>query len=84
MTLKHNKILLGSLFPIQCGSFLLENFNHANKELLNLESLMLHTLPKRKFDRENVAKNVSITLNLKPYVREAQEFKDILQSAELF
>jgi len=45
---------------------------------------MLHTLLKRKFDPENVAQDVTTTLKLKPYVHEAQEFEDLLQSAETF
>ena len=35
-TLKDNKKSLWPPFPIQCGSFSLEKFNHANKKLLNL------------------------------------------------
>lgn len=46
-TLKYNKKSLWQPFPIQCGSFSLEIFHHASKELLSLESLRLHTLPKR-------------------------------------
>jgi len=59
-------------------------FNHANKYKINLESLRLHTLPKRKFDPEKVAQNVTTALKLKPYVHEAQELEDLLQSAETF
>ena len=83
-TLKDNKKSLWPPFPIRCGSFSLENFNHANKELLNLESLRFHTLPKRQFDPEKVAQNVTIALKVKPFIHEAHEFEDFLQSAESF
>jgi len=83
-TLKGNKKSLWPPFTIQCGSFSLEKFNHANKELLNLESLRVHTLPKRQFDRGKVAQNVTTSLKVKLYVHEAHEFKDLLQSAESF
>ena len=82
--LKDNKKSFWPSFPIRCGSFSLENFNHANKELLSLESRRLHTLPKRQFDPEKVAQNVTTKLKLKPCVHEAQEFNNILQLAQTF
>lgn len=82
--LKENKKLLCLSFPIRCGSFSLENFNHAIKESVSLESLRLHTFPKRRFDRDKIAYDITTTMNIKPYNHEANYFEDLLQLAESF
>lgn len=83
-TLKDNKKSLWPIFPIRCGSFSLENFNHANQELLSLESLRLHTLPKRQFDPEKITHGITIVVKIKPFNHEANDSEDILQLAKSF
>ena len=83
-TLKDNKKPLWPSFPIRCGYFLLENFNHATKESLSLESLKLHTLPKRQFDPDKITHNITIVAKIKPFNHEAKNPEDILQSVESF
>ena len=83
-TLKDNKKYLWTSFPIRCGSFSLANFNHATKESLSLESLRLHTLPKRQFDPDKIAHNITTTIRIKPFNYEANDSEDLLQSAESF
>ena len=82
--MKESKKLLWSSFPIRCGSFSLENFNHAIKELVSLESLRFHTLPRRQFDQDKIAYNITTTIKIKPYNDEANDFEDLLQSAQSF
>lgn len=82
--LKENKKLLWPYFPIRCGSFSLTNFNHAIKESISLESLRLHTMPKMQFDLNKIAYNITIVVKIKPYNHEANDFEDLLQSAESF
>jgi len=60
------------------------NFNHATKESLSLESLRLHTLPKRQFDPDKIAQNITTTVKIKPFNHEANDFEDILKSVESF
>lgn len=81
---KENKKLIWPSFPVKCGSFSLENFNHAIKESANMESLKLHTLLKRKFDVYKVAHNITNAVKLKPYNHEDNDFEDMLQSAKSF
>lgn len=68
-----------ALFPCQMRSFALENFVHATKESTHMEALGLHTLPKRKFDPNKVAYNVTIGVKLKPYNHGDNYFEDLLQ-----
>jgi len=77
-TLKYNKKSLWPSSPIWCGSFSLENFNHATKESLILESLRLHTLPKRQFDFDKIAHNITTTVKIKPFNHEANDSEDLL------
>ena len=49
-----------------------------------MEGLRLHTLPKRKFDPNKVAYNITIALKIKPYNHEVNDFEDLLQSVESF
>ena len=49
-----------------------------------MEALQLHTLPKRKFDLEKVAYDITTTVKLKPYNHEDNYFEDLLQSAKSF
>jgi len=82
--LKENKKLLWPSFPVKCGSFSLENFNHAIKESVNMEAVKLHTLLKRQFDPDKVAHNITTAVKLKPYNHEDSDFYDLLQSAKSF
>lgn len=76
--LKENKKLLWPSFPIRCSSFSLENFDHAIKESVSLESLMPHTFPKRKFYPDKIVHNIAIAVNIKPYSHEANAFEHLL------
>ena len=82
--LKDDKKSLWPSFPVKCGSFDLANFVHATKESTQMEALRLHTLPKRKFDPNKVAYNVTAGVKLKPYNHEDNYFEDLLQSDESF
>lgn len=42
------------------------------------------TLPKRQFDPEKVAQNVTMSLKVKPFTHEDHEFEDLLQLVESF
>ena len=79
--LKDDKKSLWPTFPIKCGSFALANSVHATKESEHMEALRLHTLPKRQFDPNKVAYNVTTGVNLMPYNNEDNYFEDLLQSA---
>jgi len=57
--LKNSKKSLWPIFPVKCSSFALANFVHATKESTHMEALRLHTLPKRQFDPNKVAYNVT-------------------------
>lgn len=83
-TFKDSKKSLWPPFPIKCGTFSLANFNHANKELLNLERLRLHTFPKRKFDPKKITQNITTIVKINPFIHKAQDFEDLLQSAKSF
>lgn len=82
--LKDNKKSLWPIFPVKCGSFALVDFVHATKELGHMEALRLHTLPKRKFDPNKVAYNVTTRVKLKPYNHDDNNFEDLLQSTVSF
>ena len=49
-----------------------------------MESLRLHTLPKRQFDPDRIAYNITIIVKIKPYNHEPNYFEDLLQSAKSF
>lgn len=74
--LKDNKKSLWPSFPVKCGYFSLVNFVYANKESGHMEALRLHTFPKRQFDPEKVAYNITTTVNLKQYNHEDNDFED--------
>lgn len=77
-TLKDNKKSLWPSFPIRCGYFSLANFNHATLESLSLESLRLHTFPKRKFDPNKIAHNITTAVKMKHFNHEANNSEDLL------
>ena len=54
------------------------------KQSLSLESLKLHTLPKRQFDPDKITHNITTTVMIKPFNHEANDSKDILQLAKSF
>lgn len=79
--LKDGNKSLWPIFPVKCGSFSLANFFHATKESTHMEALRLHTFPKRKFDPNKVAYNVTTGVKLKPYNHDGNYFEDLLQLA---
>ena len=76
--------LLWTSFPVKCVSFALANFVHATEESTHMESLRLHILPKRKFDPNKVAYNVTTGVKRKPYNHEDNYFEDLLHSVVSF
>lgn len=75
--LKDGKKSLWPTFPIKCSSFTLSNFVHATRELIEMEALMLYTLPTRQFDTNKVAYNVIIELTLNGYNHGYNYFEDL-------
>jgi len=82
--LKESKKLLWPYFPILCSSFSLANSNHAIKESVSLEGLRLHTFPKRNFDPDKIAYNITTSVKIEPYNHEANKFQDLSWLAQSF
>lgn len=49
-----------------------------------MEALRLHTLPKRQFNPDKVALNITTAVKLKPYNHEDNDFEDLLQLVKSF
>ena len=71
-------------FPCQMWSFALANFVHATKESAHMEALKIHTFPKRQFDPNKVAYNVTSGVKLNPYNHDVNHFEYFLKSTISF
>ena len=57
-------------FPVQCGTFALYDIGHSYKEVSKINLLKLAEMPKRLYDPNDVIKNYTTELKIKPFVKE--------------
>ena len=82
--LKNAKKLMWPTFPFHCGNYTLNDFKHAEKEVIKIRDLKLATVPGRQYDPNKVALNFTTLVQISRFEHEPDEFDDLFVSIEKF
>ena len=71
-------------FPFHCGIYTLNDFKHAEKEILKIRNLKLATFLGRKYDLNKVAFDFTTLVQIAKFEHEPDVFDDLFVSIEKF
>ena len=69
-------------FPFKCGDYTLNNFVHAEKEVVKLTNLKISTIPRRQYDPRKVAFYFTTSVSIAQFEHELDEFDDLFVSID--
>ena len=69
-------------FPFHCGDYTLNNFTHAEKEVIKIRDLKLSTVPGRQYDPKKVAFDFTTLVSIVRFEHEPDEFDDLFISPD--
>ena len=82
--LKNSKKLMWPTFSFNCGTYTLNDFKHAEKEVLKIRDLKLAIVPGRQYDPDKVAFDFTTLVQIAKFEHEADDFDYLFVSIEKF